>query len=242
MTQGIESKKDKNRGKSPEDEKIFAAKEIERLVKAQEEVSWLLDRKYPLSNVMTFVGDRYQFTARQRSAIQRATCSKIQCENRESKILCTSELCKDIIHIDGFNFIITMEVALSGGTLIRGMDGAIRDLAGLRGNYRIIDKTYKALDLLGKVIKEEKIPGICFWVDAPVSNSGRLKSSILEYSKEWGIPVKVEIVPNPDSVLATLDRIVTSDGIILDECESWFNLSEYIIMKHMAETKIIDLR
>lgn len=43
---------------------------------------------------------------------------------------------------------ITLEAALSGSLLLAGMDGTIWDLAGLRGSYRIVDKTVKAIDLL----------------------------------------------------------------------------------------------
>lgn len=48
--------------------------------------------------------------------------------------------------------IISIEVALSGGTLVIGSDGNIRDLAGLRGTYKIIDKTEEALNLIGKIL------------------------------------------------------------------------------------------
>ena len=40
-----------------------------------------------------------------------------------------------------------LEVALSDSLLIRRIDGTIRDLAGLRGNYRIIDKTERAVNV-----------------------------------------------------------------------------------------------
>ena len=63
-----------------------------------------------------------------------------------------------------------------------------------------------------------------FFLDSPVSNSGRLGSKILECSYDWNIPVEVEIVPNADVILSGMNRIVTSDAIILDSCTGWFNL------------------
>ena len=42
------------------------------------------------------------------------------------------------VNIDGFNIIITLEVLLCDSILFSCMDGTIRDLAALRGTYRII--------------------------------------------------------------------------------------------------------
>ena len=71
------------------------------------------------------------------------------------------------------------------------MDGSIRDLAGLRGTYRLIDKTYIALDILGEILKKLKIKGVNFYIDAPVSNFGKLKTAIYETSEKWDVDVNV---------------------------------------------------
>ena len=52
------------------------------------------------------------------------------------------------VHIDGFNTIITLEVALSNSLIIKSMDETIRDLAGLRGTYSVIEKTEVAIKLI----------------------------------------------------------------------------------------------
>ena len=57
---------------------------------------------------------------------------------------------------------------------------AIRDLAGLRGTYRLIDKTYLVLDMLGDIFSKLQLKGVNFYIDAPVSNSGKLKTAICE--------------------------------------------------------------
>lgn len=80
-----------------------------------------------------------------------------------------------------------------------------------------------------------------FYLDSPVSNSGRLKSKILECSKLWNIPVEVELINNVDAMLSSQERIVTGDSIILDKCKSWFNLSRKIIEDYIRDAWIIDL-
>jgi hypothetical protein len=83
------------------------------------------------------------------------------------------------------------------------------------------------------------VPEAKFFLDAPVSNSGRLRSRILEHAYNWGIPVEVELIPNADPILSKMGRIVTSDSIILDECKSWFNLSREIIEFYIKDAWII---
>lgn len=229
------------RGFQEEDYKWFSNEAVAKLRVAQEEIVWLLNRGYKIDVALDFVAGHYQLTARQRIALLRGTASDSQVENRNNKLLPLSLIRDGIIYIDGFNLIINLEVALSGSISILGRDGVIRDLAGLRGTYRLIDKTDKALELIGETLQELKIPEVRFFLDAPVSNSGRLKSRILEYAEGWKIPVVVELIPNVDNVLSNLDRVVTGDSVILDECISWFNLLRFIVEDKVEEPWIVDL-
>lgn len=227
------------RGFDSEDIKWFSEKALGQLRIAQQEIQWLLDRGYKIGPVINFVGGHYQLSARQRIALQRATSSKLQYDKRNSTLL-PMKVAKDRrLNVDGFNLIITLEVALSGSILILGCDGVLRDLAGLRGSYRIIDLTDKAIELIGKSLKQFSVPDVKFFLDAPVSNSGNLRNMILEHSANWDIPVEVELVPNVDSVLSKIERIVTGDSIILDCCKSWFNLSSVIVGNYIKDAWII---
>ena len=51
----------------------------------------------------------------------------------------------------------------------------------------------------------------------------------------------MELISNVDTVLSNLDRIVTADSIILDECKSWFNLSRKIVDDYIPYAWIVDL-
>lgn len=229
------------RGFDQEDNRWFSPKALVQLKIAQEEIQWLLDRGYKLSSIIELVGNHYQLSLRQRTALQRATSTKLQYEKRKSTQL-SPEAAKDgFLYIDGFNLIITLEVALSGSILILGNDGVLRDLAGLRGTYRIIEQTNIALELIGKTLKKLDVPGVKFFLDSPVSNSGRLKSMILESLTNLGIYTEVQLVPNADVVLSKMGRIVTGDSIILDSCQSWFNLSRVIVEDYIINPWIVSL-
>ena len=229
------------RGFDINDKKWFSNKEIIKLSKAKEEIEWLINRDYKIDSVVNFVGDRYQFSLRQRNALKRATCTEGKKLLRKSKLLDVNKINEDTIYIDGFNLIITLEVALSKGTLIRGSDGLIRDLAGLRGTYKLIDKTDYAIELIGKFLDEKSVPSVIFYLDSPVSNSGNLKLKILDILNLYNIKTEVILVNNADVILENLDRVVTSDAAILDKCISYFDLSTYIIEKYINEANIIDL-
>lgn len=229
------------RGYDPDDVNIFSEESIVKLKISQEEIQWLLDRGYKLKQIIEFVGNHYLLPARARTALQRTTASRADCEKRKSTMLSFENAKDGCLFIDGFNIIITLEVALSGSPILLGKDGVFRDLAGLRGTYRLIDKTDIALYFIGKTLRELGVPMVKFYLDSPVSNSGRLKSKILECSENWGMPVEVELITNVDSVLAKQGRIVTGDSIILDECQSWFNLSRRIIEDNIQDAWIVDL-
>lgn len=229
------------RGFDESDKRWFSNKEQERLKKSKEEIEWLISRDYKMDHVIKFVGDRYQFSLRQRDALKRGACSEESKKIRKEKRLTLECLKEGAINIDGFNLLITLEVALSGGTLIIGSDGCIRDLAGLRGTYKIIDKTDKALKIIGEFLNKYNCKNVIFYLDSPVSNSGNLKHKILEYSKEWNINVEVNLVNNADVILEKLDRVVSTDAVIIDKCVNYFNMAREIIKDYIEGANIINL-
>jgi len=233
-------RKDTRRGYVDTDEREFSEESLVILKKAQEEIHWLLDRGYPIKNAVTFIGNHYMLSNRQRTALTRATSSTTAIKVRKNKEV--FECNNQIVYIDGFNLIITLEVALSGSTLIRCMDGTIRDLAGLRGTYRLIDKTDTAIMLINDKLKSMSIAGAVFYLDAPVSNTGRLKTRIMELLSGCGYDFSVELINNVDKLLKEKSYIVTSDAIILNECVSWINLAADIISKRVRMAKYINLR
>jgi len=233
------SPKTTRRGYDQSDRIWFCEEALVRLRTAAEDIRWLLDRGYRVEPAVEFVGSHYQLLTRQRNALQRAACSSQQYNNRKASQL-PPEAAKDgCLYIDGFNLVIILEVALSGSLIILGKDGVFRDLAGLRGTYSLIENTDKALALIGKCLRELKVPKAVFYLDKPVSNSGRLRNRILEHAAKWGIPVEVELVPNADVVIADMERIVTGDSVLLDQCKSWFNLSSKIIGDYIGDAWIV---
>ena len=227
------------RGYSPNDPKEFGGKAVDILLKAGRDVQYLLNQGYPVKGATTFVGNHYLLSERQRLALARAVSSDESLKIRENKEI-KSIPPESVVYIDGFNTIITLEVALSDSLLLKCMDGTIRDLAALRGTYRLIDKTETAIMLIGKALEENRVGKAVFYLDAPVSNSGRLKQRITELLSRFTFEVEAEVINNVDSVLEKLDNVITSDAIILDKCVSWINLNARIMEEVRANYPYVD--
>lgn len=227
------------RGYVPTDEKEFKGDNLNKVYKASEDLVYLLNRGYKIKGASTFIGNHYLLSERQRLALIRGISKNDDITTRKDKEANDFSGAK-VIHIDGFNTIITLEVALSNSLIIKAMDGTIRDLAGLRGTYSVIDKTEIAIKLIGDFLLEHKIEKTLFYLDKPVSNSGRLKMKILEIFKDTELQIEVENIDNVDSVLKSKENVVTSDAIILDNCISWINLNKYIIEKNIPNPNFID--
>lgn len=227
------------RGFFPSDETEFNIAAVQKLYQAGHDLYYLLNRGYKIKGASVFVGNHYLLSERQRLALVRGISSEENILMRKNKEI-KDTLEDSIVNIDGFNTIITLEVALSDSLLLKCMDGTIRDLAALRGTYRLIDKTQLAIMQIGRLLEESNVKKAVFYLDSPVSNSGRLKVQILELLDDLSFDVEVHVIHNVDSVLETLDHVITSDAIILDKCKSWINLNQKIIEQKIGKKLCID--
>jgi hypothetical protein len=233
----------RHRGAHPADQNLFAPKHHNTLRLAVADLSLLLSRGYAPRASLKLVGDHFALKERQRLAVARAACSDQQKELRRQKLLPLEAIIGQNLLIDGFNLIVTMEAALSGGVLIRCRDDCFRDLSSVHGSYRSVTETEEAIGLISQTLLTAS-PASAVWVlDQPVSNSGRLAQRIREMSFEREWPWNIDVVMNPDKVILASDQIaVTSDSYILDGVKGWINLGESLIMKRLSESWVIDLR
>lgn len=222
------------RGGSPHDTREFSLQSIETLNKASKHVCYLLNEGYRMKNASVFVGNHFLLSERQRLAVVRSTASDEQLRRRRDKECVKESMAGRTVHIDGFNSVITLEIALCESLLLHCMDGTIRDLAGLRGTYQLIEETPKAIRLIADTLDDLGIRKAVFYLDAPVSNSGRLKSLIAEVWEDYRAELDIQVVHDVDRLLQNQECVMTSDSVILDRCKSWFNLSSICVEKTEA--------
>ncbi|MBP5455489.1 MAG: DUF434 domain-containing protein [Paludibacteraceae bacterium] len=221
---------DAKRGYLPEDEKKFSSQALEKIRTASRHISYLINEGYDLKTASTFVGNHFSLSERQRLAIARGIATTEQLNNRRKKE--KSSIGNEEIWIDGFNTIITLEVMLSDSLLFECMDGTIRDLAALRGSYRIIPETEEAVRILLDTLAEMEVAEVHILLDEPVSNSGRLMTLIAEIGEKQPFKLDIQILKEVDRTLWEKENVITSDSIILDHCKSWVNLMKKCVEKH----------
>ncbi len=233
--------KQKNRGAHPDDERLFSAKFQPALTAACEELSYLLGRGYNSTSALKIVGDRHRLNQRQRHALGRVAVGASDVAHRHSRQLAVTDLQGQAMGIDGFNLLIGVESALSGGLLFRARDGVLRDIASIHGSYRRVEQTQIAIELIGKHLQAVGTGPVRWLLDQPVSNSGRLKTRLRELAEERGWDWSIDLVFNPDHVLAAEEQIViSSDGWVMDHSPHWVNWLGYLVEQAIPEARIVD--
>jgi hypothetical protein len=230
-----------HRGQHPEDARLFGPDALAGLRSAAADLAWLLSRGYASASSLKLVGDRHQLKARQRTAVARSTCSDADLARRRQRQAPAERLRGRPLWLDGYNVLTTIEAALAGGVILACRDGTYRDMASMHGSFRRVAETPPALELLGRATSRLDVSECRWFLDRPVSNSGRLKTLMEDVAGRRGWPWQIELVPDPDAVLAETDQIiVTADSAILDRSTAWFNLARSVVDRDLTDANVLD--
>src|SRR5262245_52413691 len=209
---------------------------------AVSELSWMLGRGYAPVAALKLVGDHWSLTERQRQAVRRAACSDEARARRRANQVSAADLAGCDLVVDGFNVLTTIEAALGGAVVLGCRDETYRDIAGVHGTYRKVAETLPALERLADVLELLAARQTRWLFDRPVSNSGRIRSLVLQAAADRSRDWSVELWDNPDDLLRRSSGIVaTADSAILDAGPRWFNLARYVVGSACAGTRVVDL-
>jgi len=207
---------------------LFAPARLGALRAGVAELSWLLWRGYTVRAALKLVGDRHALDYRQRLAVARAACTDEQRAWRAARRLAPSQVAGERLAVDGFNLIITTEAALGGGVIARG--------------YRAVSETEQSIRLAGRALAQLRPDAVEWFLDKPISNSGRLAQKLREVSDEEGWGWAVEVVFNPDREIVRAGAVaVTSDSTILDGAARWLNFNDHLLARRVPPPWIVDL-
>lgn len=229
----------------PADRESFGAEALMPLRQAVSDLSWLLSRGYARTSALKLVGDRHALTERQRLAVGRAACANASREGRAPRRMTPEEMRGLDAVVDGFNLLVTLEAALSGGVLLFCRDGCIRDMSSVHGSYHSVMETEGALHAVGVRLVELGVRSVHWLLDRPVSNSGRLAQRLRELAREKGWHWTVDVVFNPDAALIAAHgvAVISSDSLVIDQAEAWFNLAADLILdREIPNLWLVDLR
>jgi len=223
---------------STEDRELFGPGQVPALRAAVSDLSWLLSRGYSEPAALKLVGDRRGLDARQRRGVLSCACADAARQSRLARRVDGLPVGTRLL-VDGLNCLITIQTAIRGGLVLRGRDGAHRDLAGVHGAFRGDTTTAVAVRHIGERIGARPT---LWYLDRPVSGSGELRALLLRLAGEAGWPWEAELHPDPDRPLASPgDAVVaTSDSVVLDACGPWLDLAGLVIGE-LPDRWVVDL-
>ncbi len=229
----------RHRGLAPQDDLFFDPARLSRMREGVCDLLWLLKRRYSPKASLELVGNRYQLNARERLAVSRAA---VLSENRRPPLPLSALEGRSVV-IDGFNLLITVEVALSGGVVLECQDGLLRDIANIHGSYHTRIETDDAIGLLCETLFRSDLARALFLFDRPVSNSGRIVEKINRFCRERNYPILAKTADGVDRTLMNAKEIVlTNDSMILESGVRWSDLLTPLIRRDIPAAKIVDLR
>lgn len=205
----------------------------EELLTASKEYLWMLSRGYPQKSSLKLVGDKFMLTRDMRQILYRGISAENQARTR-SKMIGTVKA-GDVVLVDTYNVLFTINNYLLGKPLFISNDGLLRDAGEMRG--RILNKPVftRAIDLLLDVLKAWPKASYVLYLDEPVPFSGRLSAELSKDMTQMDIEGEAFTVQSPDHMLKheNSDAICTSDTVIIDHYQGRVvDLPRYLLDKY----------
>lgn len=176
----------------------------------------MLSKGYPQKATLKMVGDKFMLPGEMRQVLYRGVIPEKQAETRRKKISSPGE--GELVLIDTYNVLFTVNNYLLGRPLFISNDGLLRDAGEMRG--RIINKPQftRSVSLMLEVLQMWPGARYIHYLDQPVSHSGRLSIELCKDMVQMGIEGDAHTVSSPDRCLKEeqSDAICTSDGGIID--------------------------
>jgi hypothetical protein len=207
----------------------------DRLREAARDYRFLLNKSYPQKATIKLVGDRYQLSGQERSVLYRGISSEISASERKIKI--HGNPGNGPLHIDTYNILFTIGNYLAGRPVYISDDGILRDSGELRGRFGNKKIFEHSMILLESFLTSHSRIEYHFYLDAPVSNSGRLASRISNFLAEHEIKGEAVTVMSPDHELVqqAAGLVCSSDSVIMSGVSTGiFDLPRFILTEHYS--------
>lgn len=207
----------------------------QELLEAKKDFRYLLNRGFPRTGALKFVGDHYLLDEMQRNYLNRTVFSHQKMETRKSKLILLSEIKNKCVLVDGYNVLITTESVCKGEEKFLAYcdDGVTRDVKAVFGKYKENEATKEALNSIISLLKIFKPRKVLFFYDSPVSLSGELARTTQEILKFHNVPGDAQTATNVDREIIQLSQdmdgvVATSDGIIIDKVNHVLDIPSYV--------------
>ena len=214
---------------------------------------WLLNKGYSKKPSIDLVGNRYMLNRDERLILLRGVFNKEECKKRRMKLMNNQDIKAKVIIIDGLNVLISIHSYLMGRVVFRALDGYVRDISGIYGNFTYEERTKKAFELLVKLFTsllkiQEKEVNVYLFLDYKVSKVGDFAQHIRGIFFKKGIYSEVVVDRNCDFLIVEKAKsieggglVATSDTVIINKVDKIIDIPSLVI-EGLLKKKVMDLK
>ncbi|MEM1666137.1 MAG: DUF434 domain-containing protein [Nitrososphaerota archaeon] len=214
----------------------------DKLVKAVEDMRYLLDRGYKREAAANFVASKYVLDKMGRSILYRCVYSSEDAKRVKEKAVSPEMLKGSEVAVDGFNVLNTLHSFMNGKLLVLCDDGVVRDVSEVHGEFRPTGITEGLIRMSVRTLKELEVAAASFYYESQISKSGEISTLTRRILQEERVEGLVEAEKSVDSALLRYNRIViTSDSVVIHRADRFFDLAGYIILREKPPN-LISLR
>jgi hypothetical protein len=200
---------------------------------AIEEYRYLKNRGYPDKAALKLVSDHHRLSSVLRNCLFRGVFSDPACNNRRAKLIAAADVEGEVLGVDWYNVLITVESYLKGSPVFIADDGLVRDSAGVHGSYKPGKVTERGINEILIRISAVKSSRVELFLDSPISYSGDMAEQLRSrLGNLLSVPHSVSTYPSADYPLKSFQGIVaTSDSSIIDRdgVRQVFDLARYVV-------------
>lgn len=218
--------------------------ELVSLREAVLDALFLLEKGYSREKVRDLVGDKYGLDRALRSIIYRCVHTDDWISRIKAKSIYPPQIKGKKIAVDFLNVLGAVISAISGGLIVRSLDGFIRDISELHASILRHQKAYEAAELIISVVSASNPSKIIFLLEVNISHSGDFASFIRKKMRELGIDGDAITSRTVDSeIIRTGYVVATSDAVIMMRVERLIDLADLTISKITEPNyRLIDLQ
>ena len=193
---------------------------------------WLLERGYRREIVRDVVGDKYGLDRRLRSLIYRCVHPSGWISIVKNKYVEPRWMRGKCIAVDFLNVLGTVLSAMSGGLIVKSLDGFIRDISELHASILKQPRIYEATTIILEAVASLTPSKVIFLLEENVSYSGEISDLIRRELRTFSIDGTALTSRAVDSELVRTGWIVaTSDAPIMARADRLIDLACVSIKK-----------
>jgi len=198
---------------------------------------YLKNKNYSEKPALKLVGDRYRLSGVQRQALLRGIMSGPDIQKRVTRRIRNVE--GHVLHVDGYNVLLTLMNYLLGKFVFIATDGFLRDVGGSYGKIKNRPAFLRAQRLLTGFVAAQQPAALHIYLDEPVKSSSLHYEQLMAESQRLNIPVEITLVPSVDDVLIALPGtdglIASSDTYVIDTAQCpIYDAAQEILHTHLG--------